>query len=85
MPPMTTPDHGERSTHPPLNMLETLLLLACRAGGVRFVFDGEALSVQNRKVPFLDGDDVAFGDETLVSSGENFVVGGANRWRGASF
>ena len=56
------------------------LFLAFQTYRVRFVFEDGAISVQNRKLPLLDGEDVAFGDEALVSSGENFAVGGENKW-----
>ena len=56
------------------------LFLAFQTYRVRFVFEDGAISVQNRKIPLLDGEDVAFGDDALVSSGENFAVGGENKW-----
>ena len=56
------------------------LFLAFQTYRVRFVFEDGAISVQNRKLPLLDGEDVAFGDDALVSSGENFAVGGENKW-----
>ncbi len=50
-------------------------LFAVQASRIRFVFDGEAFELKN-----AGGD-----DEQLTDSGENFVVGGANRWTYDSF
>jgi NIMA (never in mitosis gene a)-related kinase len=45
---------------------------------VRFVFDDQAFEVKTKTDLFAD-------DAQLVSSGENFAVGGENRWRYDSF
>jgi len=50
-------------------------LFAVQASRIRFVFDKEAFELKN-----TSGD-----NEQLSDSGENFVVGGANRWRYDSF
>jgi len=50
-------------------------LFAVQASRIRFVFDGDAFELKN-----AGGD-----DEQLTDSGENFVVGGANRWKYDSF
>ena len=50
-------------------------LFAVQASRIRFVFDGEAFELKNA------GAD----NEQLSDSGENFVVGGANRWAYNSF
>lgn len=49
------------------------LFLAIQARRIRFVFDGSAFELKNT-------DDLSGDDAILESSGENFVVGGANRW-----
>mmetsp|Transcript_26276 Transcript_26276/g.44742 ORF Transcript_26276/g.44742 Transcript_26276/m.44742 type:complete len:228 (-) Transcript_26276:691-1374(-) len=50
-------------------------LFAVQASRIRFVFDGEAFELKN-----ASGD-----NEQLSDSGENIVVGGANRWKYDSF
>jgi len=50
-------------------------LFTVQAGRVRFEFDEEALELKIDKG----------GEEELASSGENVVVGGANRWAYDSF
>ena len=50
-------------------------LFAVQATRIRFVFDQEAFELKN-----TSGDDAQ-----LTDSGENFVVGGANRWAYSSF
>ena len=57
----------------PLLLFSVFLLI--QTSRVRFVFDDENFSLQNAK-PFTD---------ELESSGENFVVGGANTWSYDSF
>jgi len=52
-------------------------LFAVQASRIRFVFDGEAFELKN----IGSGDD----EQQLADSGENFVVGGANRWKYDSF
>lgn len=55
--------------------------LAIQANRIRFVFDENAFELKN--VDLLKGESSE--DEDLKSSGENFVVGGANRWNYDSF
>mmetsp|Transcript_14986 Transcript_14986/g.24482 ORF Transcript_14986/g.24482 Transcript_14986/m.24482 type:complete len:226 (-) Transcript_14986:83-760(-) len=50
-------------------------LFAVQASRIRFVFDGEAFELKNTSGK----------DDQLSDSGENFVVGGANRWKYDSF
>lgn len=50
-------------------------LFAVQASRIRFVFDGEAFELKN----------TSGNDEQLSDSGENFVVGGANRWKYDTF
>jgi len=52
--------------------------LAVQATRIRFVFDETCFELKNVGA---DGDD----QDSLTSSGENFVVGGENRWRYDSF
>jgi len=47
---------------------------------VRFVFDDEAFEVKAKPL-----DNIFSDDAQLVSSGDNFAVGGDNRWRYDSF
>jgi|LauGreStaDraftv2_3_1035109.scaffolds.fasta_scaffold59474_1 hypothetical protein len=49
-------------------------LLFKQTGRVRFVFDSEAMEVKVNK-----------GNEELTNSGENFAVGGRNRWSYKTF
>ena len=53
-------------------------LFAVQASRIRFVFDQDAFELKNTS----GGDDK---QEQLKDSGENFVVGGANRWAYKSF
>lgn len=53
-------------------------LFAVQASRIRFVFDQDAFELKNTS----GGDDK---QEQLKDSGENFVVGGANRWTYKSF
>jgi hypothetical protein len=48
--------------------------LTRQAGKVRFAFDGEALEVMK-----------VGSDGVLISTGENFAVGGRNRWKYDTF
>ena len=48
-------------------------------GRVRFVFDKEALEI------FVSKSNEGTGTETLKQSGQNFAVGGKNRWKYSSF
>lgn len=52
------------------------LLLFIQTGRVRFVFDGEAMEVLIKSKT---------SESALESSGENFAVGGKNRWSFSSF
>jgi len=53
--------------------------LAIQARRIRFVFDGTSFELKNTD------SDTSESDAALESSGENFVVGGANRWDYDSF
>jgi len=55
--------------------------LAVQATRIRFVFDETSFELKNAGGGDGDGDE----QENLISSGENFVVGGENRWRYDSF
>lgn len=55
------------------------ILLFVQTGRVRFVFDQEALQI------FVGEKSDSPGEEVLKSSGENFAVGGENRWKYDSF
>jgi NIMA (never in mitosis gene a)-related kinase len=56
------------------------LLFIVQTTRVRFVFDDEAFEVKAKELDNLFAD-----DSQLVSSGDNFAVGGDNRWRYDSF
>lgn len=47
--------------------------LAIQARRIRFVFDGTSFELKNTA-------DLSGSDDALQETGENFVVGGANRW-----
>jgi hypothetical protein len=53
--------------------------LAVQASRIRFVFDGTCFELKNTSSSSSSD------EEELASSGENFVVGGENRWRYDSF
>ena len=50
------------------------LFLVFQTYRIRFVFDGEAIEVKSKPLDNL------FGADDLGSTGENFAVGGENRW-----
>jgi hypothetical protein len=54
------------------------VLLGVQAGRVRFLFDGDSMEVKVAKKG--EGDADALGD-----SGQNFAVGGKNRWKYSTF
>lgn len=54
--------------------------LAFQTYRVRFVFTDDSLLIENRPLPWDEG-----AADGLQSSGENFVVGGENKWPYASF
>ena len=56
------------------------ILFLVQTARVRFVFDDEAFEVKAKEIDALFED-----DSQLISSGENFAVGGENRWAYSSF
>lgn len=56
------------------------ILFLVQTARVRFVFDEEAFEVKAKEIDSLFAD-----DSQLISSGENFAVGGENRWKYESF
>jgi hypothetical protein len=57
------------------------VLFTVQTGRIRFVFDGEAFELKTR----ASGADTDGSSGSLTSSGENVVVGGANRWKYNTF
>ena len=57
-----------------LPLIALAVLLSVQSGRVRFAFDKECLEVLTKQ-----------NNEQLGSSGENFAVGGANRWAYSTF
>ncbi len=56
------------------------LFLVVQTLRIRFVFDDEAFEVKTKEL-----DQILSPDAALANTGENFVVGGANRWAYSSF
>lgn len=56
------------------------LLLIVQTLRIRFVFDDEAFEVKTK-----DFDEILSPDSALVKTGDNFAVGGDNRWAYSSF
>jgi len=56
------------------------LLLVVQTLRIRFVFDDEAFEVKTKEF-----DQLFSGDASLTNTGENFAVGGENRWSYSSF
>lgn len=67
------------TSHPILGGLNIFFssFLAIQAKRIRFVFDEDSFELKNA--------DFGASSEVLLESGENFVVGGANRWRYDTF
>jgi len=56
------------------------ILFIVQTTRVRFVFDDDAFEVKAKEF-----DNLFAADSELISSGENFAVGGENRWKYSSF